>query len=354
MIENSTFVVWLPALVAFVCLGVLGLLLAGVGLVYHNRGRTLPWHWHALFASLGVLAVGLGVTAWWLGQPLGTWLSPLLFAAAYFCFFFLPAVRAGRLAARVWQTLRRPRARWAAMLALLLITPLASAYLALESFHIEEFDAEDFLAEIDDFLVDRKEGFQPLENNPICSDRGRPIEVMVRVNPAHPKVIPEQLRSQANLLHSLKLTGNVIQISQGWQHCNCHGWTFTGGQFWVQPRDVPVILEDNGYDEVEAPKPNDVAVYRDAGGAISHTGVVRFVGGGLILVESKWGRIGRFLHPHDVHCYGADRCAFYRSERVSHILQGVSGDSAPSLPSAEMVEQFFLSPPPVAEITESS
>ncbi|MCI0641110.1 MAG: hypothetical protein L0Y72_10530 [Gemmataceae bacterium] len=354
MISNTTLEVWLPALVSFVCLGVLGMLLAGVGLVYHRRGRTMPLPWHVLFAGLGVLAIGLGAVTWWLELPLGAWLSPLLFAAAYFCFFFLPAVRAERLVSHVWLMIRRPRARWAALLAFLVLTPLASAYLALASLHTEELDAAVTLSEIDDCLFDSNDGFfRALENNPVCSDRGRPIAVMVRKNPAHPKVNPEQLRSQANLLHSLKLTGAVIQISQGWQHCNCHGWTFSGGQFWIQPRDVPIILEDNGYEEVEAPRPNDVAVYRDAGGAISHTGIVRFVGGGLILVESKWGRIGRFLHPHDVHCYGADRCAFFRSERVGHFLQGVSGDSDSALPSADLVEHFFSSSPPVAELAGS-
>ena len=32
--------------------------------------------------------------------------------------------------------------------------------------------------------------------------------------------------------------------------CNCHGWVFTGGRFWVSGEDVPRILEDNGYRRV--------------------------------------------------------------------------------------------------------
>ncbi len=79
---------------------------------------------------------------------------------------------------------------------------------------------------------------------------------------------------------------------------NCHGWVFAGGQYLITGSGVKMILEDNGYRLVAAPQPGDVVVYRDEQNEIVHTGLVRTAfDDGRVLVESKWGLGGRYLHP---------------------------------------------------------
>jgi hypothetical protein len=82
--------------------------------------------------------------------------------------------------------------------------------------------------------------------------------------------------------------------------CNCHGWVFADGQFWIDGNDVKNILDDNGYYEVTAPVAGDIIVYH-AGDEVLHSGIVRYVAeDGEILIESKWGMNSRILHtPED-------------------------------------------------------
>ncbi|MCS7014860.1 MAG: hypothetical protein RMJ19_13580 [Gemmatales bacterium] len=114
---------------------------------------------------------------------------------------------------------------------------------------------------------------------------------------------------------------------------NCHGWIFTAGQYILAPDDVQRILEDNGYYEVHDPKPNDIVVYYDHQGMITHTALVRAVGEeGFLLVESKWGCSGgRYLHLPDL--WFAARYVYYRTNRGSHVVKGLN-QSPPRLPLA--------------------
>jgi hypothetical protein len=71
------------------------------------------------------------------------------------------------------------------------------------------------------------------------------------------------------------------------------------------------------------PRPLDLAIYRDAKGEVAHIGIVRAIRPEVILIESKWGWGGLFLHPHEAHPYAPATCVFYRSERAGHLLQGL-------------------------------
>jgi hypothetical protein len=57
-----------------------------------------------------------------------------------------------------------------------------------------------------------------------------------------------------------------------------------------------------------------------------------------VLVESKWGNLGVFLHPADKTPYGTE-FTFYRSARSGHLLVGVGGpthtETNPIIASAE-------------------
>jgi hypothetical protein len=102
---------------------------------------------------------------------------------------------------------------------------------------------------------------------------------------------------------------------------NCHGWVFTGGRFYVRPESVPIILEDNGYEFVTQPRSGDAVIYRNVAGRIIHSGIVRVCDDDVILVESKWGALGRYLHSPADQVY-ATKWAFYRSPRSGHIVMG--------------------------------
>ena len=128
--------------------------------------------------------------------------------------------------------------------------------------------------------------------------------------------------AERETLVALGLSERVIRLAPASDVCNCHGWVFTGGRYWLSPDDVERILADNAYQQVSDPRPGDLAIYRQ-GGAISHTALVRTGGAGSpVLVEGKWGWMGVFLHQVGDCCYG-NNCTFYRGTRANHLLAGL-------------------------------
>ena len=127
---------------------------------------------------------------------------------------------------------------------------------------------------------------------------------------------------EAAYIRSFRLVRQVIQTAQADDTHNCHGWVFTGGKAWVGGASVPKILGENRYQRVSAPVAGDLVIFRDPAGQVSHTAVVRGVpDGGPVLLESKWGRMGRYIHTLDKHAYSASTYAFYRSPRAGHRLR---------------------------------
>src|SRR5262249_49733975 len=111
----------------------------------------------------------------------------------------------------------------------------------------------------------------------------------------------------------------------------CHGWVFAMGQAWISGAAVDTILDDNGYASVDDPAVGDLVVYRDGTGKVLHSGIVRGVAGDeRILVESKWGALGIYVHAAG-HTGYADNFKFYRSKRQGHLLRGLSRPPSGSL-----------------------
>jgi hypothetical protein len=124
----------------------------------------------------------------------------------------------------------------------------------------------------------------------------------------------------------------IIRIAEPSADCNCHGWVYTGGRYAIQGRYIDELLADNGYVEVAEPRAQDLVIYRGMDNAVEHTGLVRHIGpDGMILVESKWGPLGVYLHPLKSQPYGVSH-RFYRSPRVGHVVAIVPQTSLPVSP----------------------
>jgi hypothetical protein len=167
------------------------------------------------------------------------------------------------------------------------------------------------------------------------TDRGFPVRLYVF---AQDDYTPETLaRSEKRMLEHWHMENAIIRVADADPHYNCHGWTFTGGRYWIRTsEEVEAILAHNGYQRVTKPRINDVIVYRDSAGAIIHTGLVRSAPtDGQILVESKWGVLGRFIHKPEVSCYRGT-IEYYRTQRPEkHLLRGLPpANPEPSAPLA--------------------
>src|SRR5262249_17731523 len=115
---------------------------------------------------------------------------------------------------------------------------------------------------------------------------------------------------------------HLITSTRGRGACNCHGWVFTGGRYWLLGKDLDRILADNGYETVTGPAAGGGVIFRDGGGGTLHSRIVRGrTGEGQVLVESKWGRMGCFIHTPEDQPYAAE-WKFYRSPRKGHSLSG--------------------------------
>lgn len=159
------------------------------------------------------------------------------------------------------------------------------------------------------------------------TDRGRRLQL------GEPIEIRDRQTVQAAEYHYLQSTRRLQQViirGYGDDRSNCHGWVFTDGRYLLSGQDVLKILEDNGYEEVTDPRPNDVVVYLTQDYSVSHTAIVRYVTPGQpVLVEGKWGNLGIFLHAVDDSPYGSTY-KYYRTRRPNHLLQIVEDPSVTS------------------------
>jgi hypothetical protein len=134
----------------------------------------------------------------------------------------------------------------------------------------------------------------------------------------------ERLRSIASDSYVVRdRLARLIRTAEPDLSYNCHGWVFAAGRHWIKGRDVDPILTGNGYRKVAVPQAGDVVVYRSReGSTVLHTRLVRTVEPGLVLIESKWGALGRYVHRAEDQCYG-DNFAFYHADRQGHALTGL-------------------------------
>ncbi len=269
------------------------------------------------YAQLATVAC---VAGWLIGLPLALalhvepfwWLPPLALLSVAQGFAILRRPWLERFTLATVRLLRRGRVQ---AVFLLLVSPLALALYADRLFEATTFKDND--------LVQAVDGTAPLEDQPshwAQTDTGRSVPLYVLAQP-EPNT-PYRSADDATYLQNHRLQFRVILEKTKSDDYNCHGWVFTGGRYWVRGGSVDMILQDNGYRVMSSPQIGDLAIYREANGQVAHSGVVcGFTRDQEVLVESKWGRLGRFIHRSDQHGYPDTTCTYYSSLRTGHLLR---------------------------------
>jgi hypothetical protein len=343
---------WIPptaSLLAF--LGAGGPALGLIRLLSPRSGLS-AWGTAAVLA-LGAAAGAFAGAAALAGQAAGVWVPPAaLLGLCALCGLPCRQVFAS-LAALARRPLRSPSVQAAGLLA---CCPAVALWVALDERPPADAGLEAALRE--HLPVERT--LQQVSPSPLVTDKGRPVSVSLRALGPEPAVSRDA--AQQRLLRRPDLFAKVIALDVASADCNCHGWVFTGGSYWLIAEAAEAILADNGYRPVPAPRVGDLAVYRDEKGTITHTGVVRAtVPDGLVLLESKWGDLGAFLHPVDVHPYEGSAPTYHRSPRDGHRLRGAPGvaevaraaaatpTSPPEAPPKDAVRAESSKPAPIGE-----
>jgi hypothetical protein len=299
-------------LVVCITAGVALLLLAGSSLLVRRwpaTARAAAGSAIALGAALAPLAFGIPSAAAW---PALVVVGLAAGVAA------LGSARVADWVGAALSSLRRPAVR---------ATVLAVCGLGLAAGAFARYDSEEQAAIDRDMEQMLSVTYKPPTRESAdhaATDGGRRVALHETLERREQKAVSA---AERQLLDNLKMSDRLIRAAPASDACNCHGWVFTGGRYWLSPEDVENILADNGYQSVSDPRPGDLAIYR-TGNMIAHTAVVRAAGGGTpVLVEGKWGWMGVFLHPVGGSCYGTD-CTFYRSPRDGHLLTAFAGGSA--------------------------
>lgn len=161
-------------------------------------------------------------------------------------------------------------------------------------------------------------GERRLQPNAAFTDRGTELAIYA---PVEPLAVKELTARERRTLDRMGYGLPGIRCSAADDHANCFGWVFSGGQHWLAGEAIDPILRDNSYRVVEQPCLGDVVIYRSTfNDAPQHAALVCYVTEGMpVLVESKWGWLGAFIHPVEASPYGTS-FAYYRTMRPAHLL----------------------------------
>jgi hypothetical protein len=177
----------------------------------------------------------------------------------------------------------------------------------------------------------------PVRATQAFTDNGRAISLF------HFKMYSTNDEVERFMRSTEKERSQIIRLMEANPASNCHGWIFTGGRYGIRDSEVWSIVADNAYMEVTEPQEGDLAVYM-TGNQIRHSGLVRMASKHApVLVESKWGPFGVYLHAVEQQPF-AGTCKFFRSPRRDHLLvlrsEGMeSGQAANSGSQGTMLSQ---------------
>jgi hypothetical protein len=291
-----------------------GVGLSGLGIIHLLLGRTPRLV--RLGAGLAV-AGAAGVAPVALGHPGAAGIPAVIVAGVALAVALAGSGKFQTLVQAGCRAAQRPAVRAAALLVLGAAVAIGAA--------VQVESQDEALADQDTawmMTIEAPPPLRPVAGNYAITDCGWTVALG---EPEAPRPAEGRLQNDRRLLADLGFAERVIRVGPPADDSNCHGWVFTGGKHWVSEDEVENILSDNGYQPISLPAAGDLAVYRTPAGVVSHTAVVRAAGDGKpVLVESKWGSIGVFLHPIDTSPYGKN-VTYYRTPRGSHLLAGLGG-----------------------------
>jgi hypothetical protein len=309
-----------PLWFAIACLGGGGVLLSAWLALGAGRRDRMARSAHLVITLLGVIAGTFALVGVAAGQPAAVWGSAAILAGLVALFVVLPSADFAHTVLRIGEAVHSRRARQAAMLGLSVFCPFAALALVwVETDDEIELSADNLAAAQAELAIKPP---RPSPYSPLTTDLGRTVRTLLAAD-ADTVPTPARLAAQDRLLARFHLHGVTIQQPQSWDNANCHGFVFAARRYWIGGGEIDGILDDNGYQATTTIRADDLAVYRGADGDVVHTAIVRGLAEhDIILVESKWGLAGRFIHPHDRHPYPGVACTFYRSARLGHTLRG--------------------------------
>jgi len=198
--------------------------------------------------------------------------------------------------------------------AVLLASLFGSRFLATQLIQTLQANDDQILLDLEDL---------PVSQCAARTDRGRTVELF------HFAIHTSTEEVERFMRVTEAFQQQAIRLRDADPKANCHGWVFTGGAYGVRDSDVRLILEDNGYTLTSDPRDGDLALYSQ-NGQLTHSGLARRpVPHGPILVESKWGPFGLYLHPPEKQPFSG-LCQFYRSPRPGHLLSISATATSPS------------------------
>jgi hypothetical protein len=311
---------WLePNLVGVCFIAVVGVALGLVSLLAPGRGARSAVVPAALAAAFGGASAALAAA----GQPTGYWLGPLVVAVPCAAFAALRTPWPVRGLSTLLGWAARPRLQGAALL-------IACPVLALGWSAVLLPTPPEFVRDPGLVIASQPVGIRPVAATGAATDAGRPVPLYFRAKASDEAALKA---GDAAVFSFGQYAARAIRTAPPTEDYNCHGWVFTGGRFWVQAEDVETILEDNGYQPAADPLPGDLALYRGSSasadpGPVLHSGVVLTAGPGHpVLVESKWGKSGRYVHAPDAIPYPGE-VFYYRSSRAGHLLNNLGPSPA--------------------------
>lgn len=137
---------------------------------------------------------------------------------------------------------------------------------------------------------------------PLASKKGKTIQ-----NERRLEALPERLRAAVAVWERLIPNAQIRSISYTY---DCVGMVFAARRTWVDTDQLPMILDDDGYQPLkssERPEPGDIVLYKNQRSEITHAGVVLEVKPVVKIADwdvkilSKWGGDGEYVHsPSDV------------------------------------------------------
>jgi hypothetical protein len=286
---------------SFLVIGTMLLGLATLG----SGGGFLRSRW--TLAGPAVLAL-LAATGAGMGRDSAVWLPPLGLAAIWVLGHGALSPSLDRVVAALGR-LRQPRAQGATL-------ALASAALTVALLRCGAAPQPPAVsAGVPDWTPPAERyGLRDIAEGRVTTDRGRPLRVLACTRHAPPSRPGSALWRHLN-------NAELLCLAPPDGDCNCHGWVFLGGHHWLEDSDVEVIVQDNGYQPVAEPRVGDLVLYHGNANDIRHSGlVVAVAAGGRVLVESKWGDQGVYVHVPEL---GYGRHVYYRSARTGHLVRGL-------------------------------